>query len=140
MASAQLSAQGQLDLRRACKTMEMTQEAWAREAHVSVSTLKRFIAGKPVSKSTFQCLCEVLGLTEWKSLIDTPDIVDSTRFPSRPGEIYQDKESKPIAALVVRGTFDQSKQLQIKALLEALKDLLLESKIIIQFPEDQSHE
>jgi hypothetical protein len=136
MASARLTTKGIMIVRTQYKSMGLTQGMLGEQAFVSPATVKRFVAGRPISRPNFQALCEVLGLADWQTLIDERLDLDSTG-PVRPSRLEnEEQDSEPTAALAVTGIFSLTKQAQIKAALEMLKKLLLEGDVIIHFPDD----
>ncbi|WP_414585630.1 tetratricopeptide repeat protein [Scytonema sp. PCC 10023] len=45
-------------------------DIWCQAAHTSKATLKRFWRREPIHKETFIKICEAVGLTNWKDIVD----------------------------------------------------------------------
>lgn len=118
-----LHEKGIARVRERCRIMCLTQAGLAESSYVSSATVRRFVSGKVISLASFKAMCTALDLPEWQELIDTE--VKQIRDQDKTSE-----EMSPVA-LAVTGLFEPSKQMQIRAVLEALKELLLESKVII---------
>lgn len=115
------------------KSQGLTYEKLAGRAYLSVSTVKRFARGQQISVDSFKHLCRVLGLEDWQRLVEGIDS-DSAKVPCQDLSPPQQEEvgiREAVGTLAVRGTFSQSKQLQIATTLEVLKDLLLDGKVRI---------
>ena len=111
---------------------------WHTKAYVSPSTLKRFIAGQPISPEKFKSICEVLGIMEWESLVDweNSDVTPLSPFLEvLNSESFTDKESS-LKGIGVTGIFTSDKKLEVEMSLEHLKQLLINVKIVIKYAEE----
>lgn len=126
---------------RRLKGWGKTSREW-REASVSLksseSTLKRFLKGEAISADHFKALCRAIGIEEWQSLVDWPDMdmdgkvvlppfLESEKTPTK-----TENNSSSKYGLAVTGVFSADKKLEIEAALEAIKNLLLTSQIVMK--------
>lgn len=120
------------------KGWKKTESAWADFAFVSQSTLKRFIAGQPISPQNFISLCETIGIHEWQSLVDweESDITTTTQLQGNADNEPFEKLKSKNNRLGVTGVFALDKRLEVQMALEHLKQLLLDCKIVIKRAED----
>ncbi|NES92189.1 MULTISPECIES: hypothetical protein [Okeania] len=127
-----------IDTARKKKGWNKTEPKWCWDAEVSESTLKRFISGKPISPKNFQSLCEVVGIKEWHSLVDWENS-DST-VPQLPEELLDTSltENKPQSkgGIAVTGVFTFDKKLEVEMVLERLREVLMECKIVVKSPQE----
>ena len=136
----------------------LTQYMWATGADLSESTLKRFLRGEPINPENFENLCKVLGIEEWMKLIEkedsdstvaniNPTVAEtfSTIEPERsrsvasagsPNEDSPKSQGKSKGQLVVTGIFDEDQKLEIEALLDHLKALLLKCTVTIKVSDE----
>ncbi|NER33867.1 MAG: hypothetical protein F6J93_07430 [Oscillatoria sp. SIO1A7] len=114
MTSYRLSNEGKVEIKQAQAKSRWTREFWSSKAYVSVSTLRRFLSGNPVSSENFIALCEAIGIEDWQSLVDWES--SGIEAPST----SQARRS----SFIVSGTFDDDKRMEIEALLKHLKTLL----------------
>lgn len=134
--SVRLSDKGIVRAQRARKEKDMTYIKLAERAYLAEPTIKRFISGKGVSKSSFQQICNVLGLDDWENLIaETPD---SIQQPYKPKTEETGSTESIKGSIAISGVFTENKQRQIRSTLEMLKKLLLDGDFIITMDEDES--
>jgi len=116
----------------------LTLEKWADKAMISLSTLKRFLHGKPLRPDNFKSLCEILDLKdgEWEKLVDWEDL-DSTLVEtpfsvneSLPPSQLQKKSSSG-GNIAITGTFTEEKRQEIEICLEHLKNLMKSCTVTI---------
>ncbi|NJS15894.1 MAG: hypothetical protein HC787_00430 [Nostocaceae cyanobacterium CSU_2_110] len=125
-----LSSQGMkaVEEARVQKGWKRTSKMWAETGVSSVSTLKRFLKGEPISADHFMNLCKAVGLEDWQSLFEQQDS-DSTRVFGFKNESDKDGETNGnglIGILTVSGSFSKSKRKQIEELIEVLRELLMD--------------
>jgi len=58
-----------VDLARRKKGWTKGADAWVQETSVSIATLKRFWAGKPISRQSFVSICQALNIN-WQEIVD----------------------------------------------------------------------
>lgn len=125
--SYKLSEEGKVvvDEARLKKRWNKTSLEWAEKAMTSDSTLKRFLRGNKITSDHFKSICEAVGLTEWRKLVDSEDN-DSTRVTSFPTQTATSLKTqrKIRGRVVVSGTFDEGTREEIDIVLEHLKTLL----------------
>ncbi|MDY7003845.1 MAG: hypothetical protein SWX82_07750 [Cyanobacteriota bacterium] len=111
-----------VNIARIKKGWKKTQKEWYESAFVSISTLKRFMSGIPISPDSFKKLSEVVGIEEeeWNSLID--------EYPS---QSFTQKKSNFKTGVDITGIFTSDKQLEVEIALEHLKQLLINCKVVI---------
>ncbi|MFB2921601.1 hypothetical protein [Aerosakkonema funiforme] len=145
--SLYLSKEGQtrVEETRLNKFWSKTDYRWFGKAEVSLSTLKRFLNGKPISRSNFFQLCSALGIQEWESLIALDNKQDSTAIALPQPQISQPPDplsTQPLEnrllSFMITGTFTQDKQAEIEVALTHLEKLLRDNCTITLVPEKNS--
>lgn len=71
-ASLKASEKGLIRIEQARNRMgwNIGSAAWLSKAGVSKPTLKRFLAGKPVSQSSFAAICNSVGIEQWEDIAE----------------------------------------------------------------------
>lgn len=144
--SYRLSRQGRKVVEIKRRDCGLTQDMWATRAEISESTLKRFLKGKPIDPQNFIALCKVLGIEQWREIVEKEDF-DSTIADLDPTVVGEystralerspsEDSSKSKGRLVVTGIFDEDQRLEIEALLDHLKTLLLKCTVTIKVSDE----
>ena len=136
MASFKLSPKGVSEVKLKRKSQGITHGEMAKSAYLSISTVKRFISGKPVSTESFKVLCNILEIEEWQNLIEQENI-DSKQVLSRDSQNFKEKDTQETGTLYIMGDFNRSQQRQIKVALESLKALMLEGTVTMHISYDE---
>ena len=145
--SYRLSRQGLEVVKIKRRDCGLTQYMWATRAEISESTLKRFLKGKPIDPQNFIALCKVLGIEQWREIVEKEDfnstIADidpmllAENSPQSPERSPKQNLPKSKGQLVVTGIFDEDQRLEIEALLDHLKTLLLKCSVTIKVSEER---
>jgi hypothetical protein len=92
---------------------------YIKNGNISHSTVKRFFQGEAINIESFKCICKVLGL----NCEDIGVIVEK-------GKHRPNKEASPSRrGIAITGIFTSDQQLQLDAILENLRNLLLNVKV-----------
>lgn len=120
--SISLSEEGikKVNIARIKKGWKKTQKEWYKSVFVSISTLKRFMSGIPISPDSFKKLSEVIGIEDWNSLVDWSISQSVTQ-----------KKSNLKTGIGITGIFTLDKKMEVEMALEHLKQLLINCKIVI---------
>ncbi len=136
-----LSQEGlqEIEQKRRLKGWGRTSRKWANMAMTSESTLKRFLRGEAISPDHFISLCQAIGIPDWQRLAGLErDDRNSTRVPTNPNENNSSHTQATHAryGITVTGVFTEDQKLQVETILEALRNLLLTSQVVIKSKND----
>lgn len=133
--SLRLSEKGQSLVRQALRSQRWSQDTWATNAYISISTIRRFLKGENIDRYSFDALFTVLHLDPNDLIAPPNDKLDSVT-PPVPEEVSPPLVTVPpersptqhsgtyLQSFMITGTFSPNKLAEIEVALALLEKLL----------------